>query len=181
MWHLHLCVPVSHGSQAEGSGAALASSKICAEIRPSGPGENQSRGASCHLAGHVLHRLLALIPTCCSLPPPPRCFFPNPLCRLASFNASFAPGFPFCPRFCSLLPWSSIPIALPRVPSPYGLRDLERCSPGTGFSPSSTTDWGKKTIPPSQKRDTPNDVPYQSPQVHFASLSSRLKGEAGVP
>lgn len=162
MRHWRPRVPASRGSQAEGSGAALASSKICAEIRPVGPGENKSRRASGHLAGHVSLQPAvdhacspqsracwswSCIPTCCSLPLPPRRRLPNPL----SLHSSFAPGFARCPKFCSLLPWSSIPIAPPRLPSPYGLRDLERCSPGTGCSPRSTTHQGKDHFPLSEK------------------------------
>ena len=134
---------------------------------PFGPRRKQVKQgffrASCHLAGHVSLQDTVdharapqscaccctgswpQIPMRCSLPPPPCRFLP--LCCLASLNSSFAPGFPCCPKFCSRLPWSSIPIAPPCLPSPYGLRDLERCSPRTGCSPSSTTYLGKDHFP----------------------------------
>lgn len=152
MRHLHPHVPANHRSQAEGSRAALTASVISAEKCPSGPGENKSRESSSGLLATLLGMSSSRSPwTTRALhgpasprtAPSPRRFLANPPSALESLRSSFAPGFPCCPNFCSLLPWSNVPAAPPRLPSPYGWRDLERCSPGTRCSPSSATYLGK--------------------------------------
>lgn len=149
MWHLHPGLPASCRSQAGVSRAALTSRKICAEIHSTGPGENKPSRASPGLGATLLVSLQGptehlLLPRLLILHPSPWLFLTNLLYHLASLNSFPAPGFHCCPRFCSLLPWSSIPIAPPHLLSPYGLRDLERCSPGT---PCSITHLGKDHFP----------------------------------
>lgn len=151
MRHLHPHVPANHRSQAEGSRAALTASVISAEKCPLGPGENKSRESSSGLLPTLLGMPSSRSPwtTCALHGPHPHALLPPHAVSsqtppaLESLRSSFAPGFPCCPNFCSLLPWSNVPAAPPHLPSPYGWRDLERCSPGTRCSPSSATYLGK--------------------------------------
>lgn len=159
MWHLHPRLPASCRSQAEGSRAALTSRKICAEIHSTGPEENEPSRASPGLGATSLVSLQCstehlLLPRLLTLHPSPQRFLPNPLCHLSSLNSFLAQGFPCCLKFCSLLPWSSIPIDPPHLLSPYGLRDLETCSPGTGCSPCSIAHLGKDHFPLMEKGHT---------------------------
>lgn len=189
MRRLHPRVPASRRSQAEGKGAALTSSKIWAEIRPSGPGEGKSSRASSGLLatlshlppGHCGPRLLpprlpaprpdVLLPPTIPTPFPPK---PPPPAALHSST----PPLPLLSQF---LP--SAPLELhPRCSSSPSLSPVagETCRDahlGRDAHPAPPNSWGR-TISPAQRRETLNDLPYQSLQVHFASLSSRLKGKS---
>lgn len=192
MRHLHPHVPANHRSQAEGSRAALTASVIHAEKCPSGPGENKARESSSGLLATLLAmsssralwttralRGAALGaarphgPTRRSLPtlfprnPPP---------------APCIPPFLLCSRL-SLLSQLLLSASLEQRPrcfsSPTAGETWRDAHPGEDAHLAPPRTW-ERTLSPSQRRDTPNDLPYQSPQVHFTSLSSRLKGKAGI-
>lgn len=183
MWHLHPGLPASCRSQAGVSRAALTSRKICAEIHSTGPGENKPSRASPGLGATLLVSLQGptehlLLPRLLILHPSPWLFLTNLLYHLASLNSFPAPGFHCCPRF--LL---SAPLEL----HPY-------CSSSPSFSlwlerPGAMLTWdtllhhssGKGPFSLWWRRDTPNDLCYQSPQVPFTSLSSRLTAKFTFP
>lgn len=167
MWHLHPHLPASCRSQAEASRAALTSRKICAEINSTSPGEKEtSRG----LGATLLVSLQCptehlLLPRLLTMHPSPRHFLPNPLCHFASLISFFTPGLCCCPRFSLCSPGASSPPSFsPWLEKPHLGQDALLTPSHTWKGPFSL--WWR--------RDTPNDLCFQSPQVACASLSSRL-------
>lgn len=160
---------------------------------PFGPrrkqGERVFFRASGHLAGHVFlqgavdHACSPRSRTwCCTAPRPHAPLPPHAVSSQPPPPAPCIPPFLLCSRL-SLLSQLLLSASLEQRPrcfsSPTAGETWRDAHPGEDAHLAPPRTW-ERTLSPSQRRDTPNDLPYQSPQVHFTSLSSRLKGKAGI-
>lgn len=171
MRHLHPHLPASCRSQAEASRAALTSRKIYAEIHSTSPGEKEtSRGLGATLLVSLQCPTEALLlPRLLTLHPSLQHFLPNPLCHLASLISFLTAGLCCCPKFSLCSPGAPSLLLLFTFFQPMAWETAL----GTGCSPCSITHL-ERTISVWWRRDTPNDLCFQSPQVACTSLSSRL-------